>query len=60
MTWFFFASWKEGCWTARYRKHNLSLRAPWCRPLFSERNGYIRVFASCRGWRLLGNHRSHL
>lgn len=44
-------SWSWGTWWLGVGRWRLIVKAPWNRPLFSERNGYQKVHRLPFGWR---------
>lgn len=48
----FDGSYSQGIWWIRVFGYGLSLKAPWDKPLFSERNGYTKVIVKFKGWRV--------
>lgn len=56
MTYF---SWKHGIWFITYKKWYVQLKAPWQKPLFSERNRLDVPKATLFGWRLFIGRRSY-
>ena len=42
---------ESGVWWLRMFGYGVQVKAPWNKPLFSERNGYRKFFPK-RGWRI--------
>lgn len=47
-----YLSWKHGTFWVRIWRYGIRVKAPWNRPLFSERYGYTKPMIEIKGWRV--------